>query len=235
MARKRKATTTQVSSKAKKRTASDNTDNKSAVTTVFQDSPLLNLPAELRNRIYELTLVKGEPVKILQILLPQQSSVRRSHTARTMMQMKAENKDLAREPALLHTCQQVRNEATAIYYGGNTFYVRDKATLLNWSHAIGETKWAMLRRVQGFFEACNKGATMSYASLLISLKDLEYEAALKERPFKRYSFHLHIEEFGEVVFFNGKDFLERFNPLDSKLYRYVKDEAVSRGWLLAED
>lgn len=56
---------------------------------------LLRLPAELRNRVWELALIDTHPIVV------DQSNYR--------------------QPALLRTCSQIRNEAAAIYYEQNTF------------------------------------------------------------------------------------------------------------------
>lgn len=54
------------------------------------------LPGELRNKIWRDLLVSPEPVDVT-------------------------NRTHATEPAILATCQQVRQEATSIYYSENTF------------------------------------------------------------------------------------------------------------------
>ncbi|KAF2773404.1 hypothetical protein EJ03DRAFT_323901 [Teratosphaeria nubilosa] len=60
-----------------------------------QPFPLLELPAEMRNDIYRLVLVKNEPVQV------------RAQDSST--------------PALLRTCRQIREEATSIFREENTF------------------------------------------------------------------------------------------------------------------
>jgi hypothetical protein len=60
----------------------------------------LDLPAEIRNRIHNYALVVHNPVEL------------------------DRGRYLIKEPALLKTGQQVRNEALAIFYGANTFAVR---------------------------------------------------------------------------------------------------------------
>ena len=62
-----------------------------------QDAPLLNLPAELRNRIWSLALIKKGRVN--------------------------EPDDTIILPPLLRTCQQIANEATQIYFANNKFTV----------------------------------------------------------------------------------------------------------------
>ena len=62
-----------------------------------QDAPLLNIPPELRNRIYHLVLIKKGRVD--------------------------EPDDTVSLPPLLRTCQQIFNEASQIYFANNKFTV----------------------------------------------------------------------------------------------------------------
>ena len=61
------------------------------------------LPPELRNAIYELALLQQEPVIV---------------TYGRFGECKWQ------APALLQTCQMLRNEASCVYYGCNTFNIR---------------------------------------------------------------------------------------------------------------
>lgn len=65
-----------------------------------QQSQLLQLPSEIRNRIYELALLEGEPNPIIE--------VRKTY----------------RTPHLLSTCRQLRHEAGSLYYGSAVFLLR---------------------------------------------------------------------------------------------------------------
>lgn len=64
----------------------------------MDQSPLQKLPPELRNRIYELALLERLPIAV--------STHGPNEKATT---------------PLLQTCRQIRVEASAIYYSGNTF------------------------------------------------------------------------------------------------------------------
>lgn len=59
---------------------------------------LTNLPAEIQNKIYKLVVVDSEDIHI-----------------------PADHPHEPQEPALLRTCQQIRNVAAPIYYGANVF------------------------------------------------------------------------------------------------------------------
>jgi len=65
---------------------------------VQQQTPLLSIPAEVRNKIYQLSLVNEDVVLDVKIL------------------------STPTEPALLATCRQIRHEASSIFYGENTFH-----------------------------------------------------------------------------------------------------------------
>ncbi|KAK5124260.1 hypothetical protein LTR85_001963 [Meristemomyces frigidus] len=78
-------------------------------------SPLLALPPELRNHIYEDTIADGENVII------------------------AEDGTMQSQPSLLLTCRQIRAESLPLYYD-NTFRLTisddDKATAIAWLHSL---------------------------------------------------------------------------------------------------
>jgi hypothetical protein len=82
-----------------------------------QDSPLMNLAAELRLLIWEFTVFEPDG-----ILIPDD----------------ADSKPV-RKPALLDTCRQIRREASKPYYAINTFRVviHDE-----WAHWFGFDRWA---------------------------------------------------------------------------------------------
>lgn len=84
--------------------------NESANTNV----PLLPLPAELKNRIYDSVLPTGGHYY--------NSSPRGRNVPRLKNPLKGA---LHRLPALLQVCRQTREEASPIYYGGQTFYYDD--------------------------------------------------------------------------------------------------------------
>ncbi len=62
-----------------------------------QDCQLLQLPSEIRNRIFELVLLPNTLIEV---------------------------KKTYRTPPLLNTCRQLRSEAGSLYYGSATFLVR---------------------------------------------------------------------------------------------------------------
>lgn len=86
-------------------------------------SKFLDLPAELRNWIYELALVKRDgPIDI---------PPRRN------------------EPALLMVNRQIRKETRAIFWSGNIFQCRDIFDALEFLHQSDNEKTSLLRAVRG--------------------------------------------------------------------------------------
>lgn len=115
-------------------------DHQSQQSTITTDQPscrLLDLPPELRNHIYEYLLLGGEneaPIRVTDCVpvehwLPP-----------TILQ--AGSEDLWKPPAILQTCQQIRGEATPVYYTTNTFDVvvdsrNLERTICRWLSALG--------------------------------------------------------------------------------------------------
>jgi hypothetical protein len=64
-----------------------------------QNSPLLNLPPELRNRIYELVLVSDDQIEA-------------DFSAIVCSRYPLNVKGLLEEPALLRSCSEIRTQAT---------------------------------------------------------------------------------------------------------------------------
>ena len=77
---------------------------------------LEKLPPELRNRVYHLVLVAGEPINIAKV-------------------------DINYYTALLKTCHQIRSEASQIFFAENKFcapfLVNAKVTAVDWLPSIG--------------------------------------------------------------------------------------------------
>jgi len=104
--------------------------------TIGNESRLLRLPAKIRNTIYHMVLVDDTPVYI-------------KHRAAHSTEM-SENR---RQPGLLRVGRQIRQEASPIYYGMNTFYVIyvvqwPPAKL--WIDSFGTDRIRLLRDVRQF-------------------------------------------------------------------------------------
>lgn len=101
----------------------------------MENSPLAKLPQELRNRIYENVLVSDSPIRIASISPSELPSV-------------------WKPPGLLQTCRQVAAEATAIFYGRNTFWERNSSSSLGsdlllrkWLRKLPAEKRSFIRRL----------------------------------------------------------------------------------------
>lgn len=99
-----------------------------------QQSPFLRLPPELRNRIYEDLLVSEEVVGVTSLGYHQWTP-----------------------PSLLHTCHQIRSEASKLYYAANIFQIcsrwhQDRLEgafeMQEWLHALCKPQQDMLRRIR---------------------------------------------------------------------------------------
>ncbi|KAK5709314.1 hypothetical protein LTR17_019885 [Elasticomyces elasticus] len=81
----------------------------SALMTPTTRSAFLELPPELRNRVYEAALIQRSPIP--------------THPERDIFLQPGLCKPIWRAPALLQTCRQIRCEAFKIYYALNTFSI----------------------------------------------------------------------------------------------------------------
>ncbi|KAH6879073.1 hypothetical protein BKA58DRAFT_453287 [Alternaria rosae] len=96
-----------------------------------ENSPLLRLPAELRNRIYNFALYRGTgcfdpPPKVIK-------DTGRSGPWPTSNNDKS---DLA----LLSTCRQVQSAASILYYALNTFRFKPSSSLDNFTSTLAPAK-----------------------------------------------------------------------------------------------
>ena len=89
--------------------------NTIAETSQFHQSRSLRLPAELRNRIYELALINDKAYDVATRATTEDdaSPVKDKVAIHTQMH--------ASEPALLYTCKEIREEGHPIFYGRNAF------------------------------------------------------------------------------------------------------------------
>lgn len=90
---------------------------------------LLQLPAELRNRIYKFILCDESPI-----------AVKRHLSSQPLY-----------DTAILQACREIRNEALPIYYGSNVFVLnvrwRGFQWTKHWLNDIGEVAISCLRKV----------------------------------------------------------------------------------------
>lgn len=101
-------------------------------------SPLLALPAELRNRIYEFVAVLEHEIHI-------NVETKLRHSRKRCYE---EHKHSPAEPRFFRTCQQIRKEATEIYYGNNAFEIFNLLQLRLWLKRLGEQRRKLLKRIR---------------------------------------------------------------------------------------
>lgn len=101
---------------------------------------LLNLPSELRNKIYSHILVHESPIQISERSTSPSLAARGAtiHYSRLA------------EPAFLQTNHQIRFEALPIFYGDNVFFTAIKDAIAPFLHAIGPKKTRLIRHIRGF-------------------------------------------------------------------------------------
>lgn len=93
---------------------------------VEQDSPLVKLPAELKNRIFELAMPTNT---VIAIRAESANSENRLWRLESQVPLRAELSYKYRPlaPPLLSVCREFRNDASAMYYGSNTWLLWDVA------------------------------------------------------------------------------------------------------------
>ncbi|KAI7476404.1 hypothetical protein KC351_g9469 [Hortaea werneckii] len=94
-----------------------------------ENCPLLLLPPELRNRIYDFALLSDPHLSI--------------DGRHTFLQLPP-----AIFPGLLHTCKRIEREAAPVFYGRVTFWYDGTPSLLKWLHAIGERCRKLLIKIR---------------------------------------------------------------------------------------
>ncbi|KAK5688517.1 hypothetical protein LTS10_000495 [Elasticomyces elasticus] len=94
---------------------------------------LLALPAELRERIYQLLVVSAHPI-----------------TIHIPMKGPASNDCTIPEPELLFVNRQIRFEVLSVYYGNNTFQSFYPQPMTAWLERLSVEKISLLRKVRPF-------------------------------------------------------------------------------------
>lgn len=148
-------------------------------------SPLLALPAELRNRIYELVLIKEVCIEVIIYCIDGCiiKELQSQHLANRVQQ-----------PPLTRTCRQLREESLSIFYTGNVFLIRrsngdshldhgshdDEEPLVRWLSAIGAEKRSWLRQ---FYHPARENKDGLCGSLLRAFGDSATVMLVPERMY----------------------------------------------------
>jgi hypothetical protein len=90
-----------------------------------QDSPLIHLPAELRNQIYAYVLTEARPIEVHRASAP--SSMDPDCRLRFSLPATVPSRHFAALLPLTQVCRQIQAETTALPYGFNIFAVEIEA------------------------------------------------------------------------------------------------------------
>lgn len=101
-------------------------------------SGFLRLSAELRNQIYTLAVVEDSPIRLCCL---------KRGTQQLYQYKSYEN---VSQPPLLRVNRQTRNEALAIFYGGNIFESNRTEPVVQWLEQIGPENRSFIRELRGF-------------------------------------------------------------------------------------
>lgn len=139
-------------------------------------SPLLSLPAELRNYIWELVVVRDQPIDATPVA---------QYISPSYVQ------GLVKQPPLSQVCRSVRQEVVSIFYGSNDFiaglkFEQDAVNLEKWLTAIGERNRGYMKcflvqeRVHGEFEDRQGCECCPTCPFLLGMKVLEEKTLASE-------------------------------------------------------
>ncbi|KAK4618083.1 hypothetical protein CLAFUW4_12108 [Fulvia fulva] len=139
---------------------------------------LLELPAELRNRIYDYTLFKQDNLRIEshpKSALTSSFTFRGRPTISTpddhkdyLDEVVESRKVLLGEPALLRVNRQVRNKTMTMHYSRTTFIASDEQVLHGWLHLLGPQRRDMIRRCVLDVDCWNYRIGLAWTTNLLS-------------------------------------------------------------------
>ena len=109
----------------------------------------MKLPAELRNRIYDLAAVLDEPIDLRML---------------TYWAADGSSRTMLAEPSITAVCRLVREESLPVFYTRNTFThkfdlgnsANDYASLCAYLHTLGKDRCKMLRHFEIAFQCSGK-------------------------------------------------------------------------------
>ena len=183
-----------------------------------QDSMLLKLPPEIRNRINEFALVSADTMCITR--QPLKGGKRRTKP-----------QDLIAEPGLLRTCTQLRSEATPIYYGANAFGSYGREQYHTWLAMLGPNKRSMLKHVRFIREAlCLNGEDDSGRAMsLYKLRDVQLDFDEAGVPLPIDVLHTACLDSGQIVYWNEGELTDHMNDWDwSRYYADSESKYIKR-------
>jgi len=140
----------------------------------MQSLSFLNLPPELRNRIYSFALVQSAPIKPnVQSLAGEHENSGKPYTPETVL-------------SVARTCKQIHNEAIAVYYADNTFEFDDTYALYVFLHIIGADRRSRIERIRFTYQGMS--ATQAF-ELLSGCPQLHHLTIIVSRETTKGSRH----------------------------------------------
>ncbi|OHE92922.1 hypothetical protein CORC01_11789, partial [Colletotrichum orchidophilum] len=105
----------------------------------------LDLPPELRSKIYETAVVCQDVVRVAKPPHKDTCACRKQLTIARHQNGVGVNPDKRPVAELLRTCKKIRHETSGMFFNHNTFGLHDLKTLVLWLEVIGSANRAVLR------------------------------------------------------------------------------------------
>ncbi|KXH42616.1 hypothetical protein CSIM01_09578 [Colletotrichum simmondsii] len=111
----------------------------------FKPFRFLDLPPELRTKIYEFALICCDVISITRISHKEGCTNRRKLAILHHQNCRLANRDTHPVAELLQTCKKIRHETSFMLYNSNAFGFEDVPTLILWLERIGPANRTALR------------------------------------------------------------------------------------------
>ncbi|KAK1722421.1 uncharacterized protein BDZ83DRAFT_418717 [Colletotrichum acutatum] len=126
----------------------------------FKPFRFLDLPPELRTKIYEFALVCCDVISITRISHKEGCTNRRKLATLHHQNCKLANRDTHPVTELLQTCKKIRHETSFMFYNNNAFGLEDDPTLILWLEMIGPANRTALRSLMIEGDCCYEQASI---------------------------------------------------------------------------
>lgn len=196
------------------------------------DCPLLQLPAELRSKIFSLALSEDEPVNIgvfARQKLKSSPSFTGPQESRIPASVNLSSNPLLnlQESGLLATSREIRNEALAIHYGINTFRFANGAAAVLFLRQLGPKRISMLRSIQVVPQAVRVRALLTDSVTDEKPPELQQIYGLLSQVVKAGGGSLRKDALLIPQLVNGNTTLQRLTEIDSIR---IEDTVQDGGW-----
>ena len=192
--------------------------------TIQQTSALLNLPPELRDRIYHFALLSEHPITIQP--MPSVAALLLTKKRLPPFWQRECTSRLPREPSLLQVCVEIREEATPMYYGANIFHSTQRLALKVWLHEIGSWKRKLLKRVHGFCIDPDILGTTALSECLFCIRQVDKDLADEGLAIPKDAFRFARGFKYQVTFLNATEVVSQMTEQDWEDF-YEREEATA--------